>query len=532
MSDTLVRYVIDLKDNLSGGVDAARGHVNQLESAVGGVKTALGALGVAFGVFEIASFIKGGVEKYHELEQATSKVEANLKSTSGIAGLGMEELGKFAKELSSKIQASRSEVTDMQSQLLTFPAITKDVFQQSMGLVADIAAQTGHGLSETAIMYGKALSSPVDGLQKMMRYGVMFTAAEKERISHLQASGHLIEAQKVMMDSIAHSGYGGVAEALLAADPIRQFNKMLGAAQVQIGEYATEILKSILPALLSMAEGLKEIVRFIKDHSEALGVLVGIYLTYKSVIIATTIAEMAQTAIKKISAAWTIAMTTYEYTRALGLGVLTAAQYALNTAMALNPVGLVIAAIVALGVVIYEAWKHFEGFREIISGTWEVIKSFIVSAGDMFGGLGKIIYGAFFMDAGQINKGLNQIIDSVGDAGRKMGIAWNKGKNSAAESFANDMYGSDAEKAISLTAKGGTGDGTKPKMLGDEIVAAPKTKAEGQKTINIHVAYNAPLIQGFTISTTHMKEGFDELKTKVTAILTGATRDSLMVADN
>ena len=185
---TLVEYVLGVRDNLSAGVDNAKNHVNQLESAVGGVKSALGALGVAFGVFEIATFIKEGVEKYHELEMATAKVEANLRSTKGVAGLGMDELGGFAKDLSSKIQNSRAEVIDMQSQLLTFPAISKDVFQQSMGLVADLSKQTGHGLSETAIMYGKALNSPIDGLAKMSRYGVVFTASEKEKLRHQSSS--------------------------------------------------------------------------------------------------------------------------------------------------------------------------------------------------------------------------------------------------------------------------------------------------------------------------------------------------------
>lgn len=71
--------------------------------------------------------------------------------------------------------------------------------------------------------------------------------------------------------------------------------------------------------------------------------------------------------------------------------------------------------------------------------------------------------------------------------------------------------------------------------LGDKTLtttaAEPKTKAEGQKTINIHVAYNAPLIQGFTISTTNIKEGLQSLKEQVSAILVGATHDTLMVAD-
>lgn len=504
MSSTVVEYIVQLKDKLSGGIDNAKNHVNQLESSVSGAKTALGALGIAFGAFQIASFIKAGVEKYHELEQVTAKVEANLKSTGGAAGLGMEELGGFAKELSSKIQASRVEVIDMQSQLLTFPAITKDVFQQSMGLVADIAKQTGHGLSETAIMYGKALNSPVDGLQKMMRYGVMFTDAEKEKIGKLQASGNLIGAQKAMMESIAHSGYAGVAEAMFNADPIAKFNKMMGGAKTAVGEYATEILKKILPVLESFAAGIKNIVHWMDEHKKTSSLII-------AVLSAVAVGFIAVAA---------------------GTSLWGAAIALVNLAMTASPLQLWVVGISALVAGVMWAWETFSGFRESVLGVWEVIKAFATTVGDILMGVGKVYKGIFTLDMGEVNQGLNQIVDAVGSAGGNMAKAWVKGSKEGADSFANDMYGADADKAASLTAKGIAGTKGAVGAGGADAVAAPKTKAEGQKTINIHVAYNAPLIQGFTISTTNMKEGFDELKTKVTSILAGATRDSLMVVDN
>lgn len=51
-----------------------------------------------------------------------------------------------------------------------------------------------------------------------------------------------------------------------------------------------------------------------------------------------------------------------------------AAQWAVNIAMSLNPIGLVVVAVMALiGVVIW-AWNKFEGFRGAVMGTWEVLK--------------------------------------------------------------------------------------------------------------------------------------------------------------
>ena len=248
-----------------GGV--AQMESTKIKSSVGGITSMFGGLknmlltGLGMGAaFKGFQFLHSGIEKFHALEQVTAKIEANLSSTGGAAGMGMKELQDFAVGLSNKIQASRAEVTDMQSQLLTFPAITKDVFAQSMGLVADIAKQTNHGLSETAIMYGKALNDPTDGLQKMMRYGVMFTEGEKTKIKALQASGKLIGAQKFMMEAIAHSGYAGVAAKMFDADAAAKFNKRLENIQLSFGEMYETVERKLIPVIMSMMDGLKPIL--------------------------------------------------------------------------------------------------------------------------------------------------------------------------------------------------------------------------------------------------------------------------------
>ena len=269
---SIIEYILSVKDQLSPAIDGATSHVQKMEGALGNAKSMAlkvgAAMGLAFGAFQVVSFVKEGVEKFHELEQVTAKVEANLASTNEKAGMGLKDIQGMTNGLSSHIQASRAEVMDMASQLLTFPSITKDVFQQSMGLVADIAKQTGHGLSETGIMYGKALNNPIEGLQKMQRYGVIFSEAEKARITQLQQSGNLIGAQKEMMKDIAGSGYAGVAERMFNADPVARFGKMISGVQLSVGELAMGVLKTIIPALESFANGLKSVIDFIKEHKE------------------------------------------------------------------------------------------------------------------------------------------------------------------------------------------------------------------------------------------------------------------------
>ncbi|WP_431870799.1 tape measure protein [Nocardiopsis eucommiae] len=52
-----------------------------------------------------------------------------------------------------------------------------------------------------------------------------------------------------------------------------------------------------------------------------------------------------------------------------------AAQWALNTALSANPIGLIVAAVAALvGGVIY-AYRNFEGFRKVVDSVWKTIKT-------------------------------------------------------------------------------------------------------------------------------------------------------------
>lgn len=525
--ENIVSYVLNLKDNLSPALSGATSHAQQLESTLGGVKSmasSIGAaLGVGFAVFQGISFVKEGVEKFKELEEVTAKVNANLTSTGEKAGINIKNIEEYAGALSSKIQASRVDITDMASQLLTFPAISKDVFQASMGLVADIAKQTGHGLSETAIMYGKALNDPTAGLQKMMRYGVMFTDAEKEKIKALQASGHLIESQKFMMDAIAHSGYAGVAEAMFNADPVAKFNKMMGSAKIMVGQVAVSFLKDLMPILEMFANVIKNTTKFIGENKNIIVLLVGAYALYKSIMLSLIVVQQAAIAWEAIQLVSINVLGDAFLGASAKTIILAAAQWAWNAALTANPIGLIIAGIAALVAGVMWAWNTFEGFRKAVFIVWEVLKAFGIGVTKVFWGLGEVIMGALTINPNLIKKGLSDSVNGVKDAIKEISEAGQKGSEEGAKSWAKSK---ETKSLIPNKIKGATGAAG-----ADGAVVKPKTKAEGQKTINIHVAYNAPLIKDFSIHTVTVKEGLNELKDQLSALLVGATHDTLMVAD-
>jgi len=271
-----------------------------------------------------------------------------------------------------------------------------------------------------------------------------------------------------------------------------------------------QVLNSTLAGIKSLGEGIKETIGFIKEHKTAIEFLITAFVTYKGIMLSLIIIEKAY-------AGWIALKTAYQVAAFLATGNLTVAQWALNAAMYANPISLVIAAIAALVAGVIALYKHFGSLSAMITGVWGIIKAFANGVGNTFFALGKVIAGALTFNPELIAKGLSEVVSSAKTAAFEIGEAWNKGQ-------AIDVT---KPGAIRLPGKVGATTTTTEKPI-----ASPKTKAEGQKTINIHVAYNAPLIQGFTISTTNIKEGLQSLKEQVSAILVGATHDTLMVADN
>src|SRR5690606_11976734 len=80
---------------------------------------------------------------------------------------------------------------------------------------------------------------------------------------------------------------------------------------------------------------------------------------------------------------------TYQTIMAVVRGVtvaFTAVQTALNVVMAMNPIGLIVLALVGLAAAFVVAWHRSETFRNIVTGAWEAIKSAGVAVWDWLKG--------------------------------------------------------------------------------------------------------------------------------------------------
>lgn len=97
----------------------------------------------------------------------------------------------------------------------------------------------------------------------------------------------------------------------------------------------------------------------------------------------TGAADLANAAIEKMGLATKLA-TVAETAATAARKVATGVQLALNAAMAANPIGLVVLALVALAVAVGVAWAKSETFRNVVTAAWGAVKDKVLGVLNWF----------------------------------------------------------------------------------------------------------------------------------------------------
>lgn len=149
------------------------------------------------------------------------------------------------------------------------------------------------------------------------------------------------------------------------------FNNFIGTALEPINQLLAEkILPKVNEFLSAMSEKLEttnwqELANTLKDILAVIVPLTAAFVAYKSAIAISGIITTVTNA----------------------LNGMTIAQYALNLAMSLNPVGLIVAAITALIAAIVYLWNTNDSFKNAIIGAWDKIKETAMSVWEWIGDL-------------------------------------------------------------------------------------------------------------------------------------------------
>lgn len=225
-------------DGFNQGIDNAQ----KKTSAFGGLLGKLsGMIAGAFAIGALVSFVKSAVHGYNEIAQANAKLKSVLRSTGEQAGMTFETVKNVVDDLKHSTLFSGTALTDASALMLTFTKIGSDVFPEAMRAAANMSAVMGGDLHGSIIQLGKALNTPTIGLTALRRVGVSFTDEQTQMIKKLAQTGHLMEAQKMILEELT-TEFGGAGEAATKAGTggLQMMVKQLNELKKVLGESIVE----------------------------------------------------------------------------------------------------------------------------------------------------------------------------------------------------------------------------------------------------------------------------------------------------
>ena len=365
------------------GIEKARKEFAQLDGAAAKTKfafkkafvpaaAAVGALGAA--LFDAT---KGAIEDAaaqdllaNNLRRATGATEAQIAANEDWISSQGTLLGITDSELRpvlSKLAKATGDVTKA---------------QQFANQAMDIAASTGKPLSTVTDAITKALGGNLNALGKL--------APEYRQMIKDGADFDTV------MSLIADTTGGAATKAANTAQgQFKRLGVALDETKETIGAALLPIIQKVLPYLTAMGN-------WASKNTTAFLVIAGVIGGLATAVVAVNAAMAVQAAITSVvaGAKAAYALVTGTQTAALvaetaATSAATTAQMGLNTAMAMNPVGLIVVAIVALVAALVIAYNKFEGFRNVVDSVFRFIGSAIKGSIDLIKGYFSTVLGFY-----------------------------------------------------------------------------------------------------------------------------------------
>lgn len=338
MADTSVVFNILAKDNASGAMD-------KIGKAAVGMFSAFAAMGAL-------DFAKGAIESASNLAETQSKVQQ-------LFGSSTAAVNQFAAAADRGLGQSKQQALDAAS--------TFAVFGQSAGLTGDklvgFSTQMTTLASDLASFHNTTPQQAIEAIGAAMRgemepirsYGVLLDDASMRQQALKMGlisttSQALTPQQKVLTAQALIMQQTSSAQ----GDFAKTSGGLANQQRIMAAEFENakgKLGQGLLPIMLQFVHGLTTAIGFVQQNS-----------------------------------GWVTPLAIGLGVLAAGIWIVTTAQTAWNIAMMMNPIGLVIIAVVALVAGILWLWFHSSAFRQFFIDMWQGIWGFLQAVGAWFAG--------------------------------------------------------------------------------------------------------------------------------------------------
>ena len=441
-SKGISRAIKDFKKIEGAGNRATYGLRTFDKAVTTGVKNVAKFGAIAGAAFGAVGF---GLVKVAEAAATSNARILQINKSMGLFGSQTQEvtdrLVKLAETQAMATGVDRNAIKETIAKLLTFKELAASAdsvggaFDRATMAAIDLGAAGFGEATENATQLGKALNDPIKGITALNRSGVTFTETEKAKIKALVESGKMLEAQDTLLKAIEQQVGGTAAATANASDKMRQG---LGMAAESLGTL-------LLPAFQKLVAFINnKVVPYVQKFSDIVGerglgqglkMLAGDFLnvttnmgTFGNVLLGLTAAFVA---LKLVTIAATIS------------------QNLFNVALLSNPIGIIVASVIALGVALVALYLKFEVVRKVVNSVINFIigiienwlNAWITVINGIITGINLLIKAANFFGAGL------QEIGKIGEV--------EFGRIGSAAQGARKQIGSVAEVAGAMAAKEG-----------------------------------------------------------------------------
>jgi hypothetical protein len=233
---------------LKSKTEATAGSVGKSTGTTFG-KSMVGAIGAAVAGIAVLGFLKGAIAEAQEAAKVGKLTEAVIKSTGGTAKVTATQIGDLANRLSNLAGVDDEVIQSSENVLLTFTKVRNeagrgnDIFNQGTEAALNLSAALGTDLQAATLLVGKALNDPISGLTALKKAGIQLTDQQKESIKSFVETGHIMEAQKIILGELT-TQFGGAAAA--AASPADKARVAWGNLQEDLGNKLLPTLNRVL----------------------------------------------------------------------------------------------------------------------------------------------------------------------------------------------------------------------------------------------------------------------------------------------
>lgn len=507
--------VIAAQKNYNAQVDAGNSKVKQMSSGIGGLGNMIRAY---IGFQAVTGFFKLGAE----MEQTRIAYQTLLGSVEKGNTL-FTEINKLAD-----ITPYDNKTLLDSSRLMLGFGIAGEKIIPTLKMIGDVGAGNAEKMSLLSLAYSQVQSAGKLMGQDLLQFInagfnplqiISQKTGESLGVLKDKMSKGAISADMVSQAFVWATSEGGLFYQMMekqAATLGGKWSTFMGSGTNLIARFSesnTSAFGSIVDGLISMVNWIDRNIKLVEGLIITVGAAVAGYYAWIG-----------------ITKAWIAIQAIYKSILFVNIGLThgwAVAQQALNMTMMANPIGLVIAAVVALVAGIIYAWNKFEGFRSVVLGVWEVVKGFAVMIKDYvvnrifefiqgITSLGKVIQLIFsgqFKEAAKVGASAlgnmfigNESAVAAYNQGKKLGGAWSTGYAKGKRPGAVGEEGSLATDGSGISGAGGLG----------EFAQAGATTADGitqggQKSVTISTTIER-LVENLNISSANITEGAGEMR--------------------